>query len=57
MTLASGLLTKSKTMLMLLYAGGAFLDYRNRNGMTPMHKAAEKGNYESLKVRYSFYNR
>jgi ankyrin repeat protein len=51
MTLCCGLANnKCRPMLLALCAGGAFVAYRNRDGLTPMHRAAEKGNHEALKV-------
>ncbi len=50
MTLCCGLITKCHGLLTALFAGGAFLDYRNRDGLTPLHRAAERGNNEAIKV-------
>lgn len=57
MTLGCGVVTKCRDLLTALYAGGAFLDYRNRDGLTPMHRAAEKGNSEAVKVCLIHYVR
>lgn len=45
-------LARPREMLLALVGGGAILDYRNRQGRTSMHVAAEKGNLEALKVRF-----
>ncbi|VDP97584.1 unnamed protein product [Trichobilharzia regenti] len=43
-------LEKPYEMIMALVAGGAHLDYRASDSMTPIHRAAVKGNYEAIKV-------
>lgn len=43
-------LEKPYEMVMALVAGGAHLDYRASDSMTPIHRASEKGNYEAIKV-------
>lgn len=53
MTLCCSVVVKCRNMLLALYAGGAFVDYRNREGLTPMHRAAEKGNSVAIKVKYT----
>lgn len=53
MTLCCGVVVKCRNMLLALYAGGAFVDYRNREGLTPMHRAAEKGNSVAIRVKYT----
>ncbi|KAF5406307.1 SH3 and multiple ankyrin repeat domains protein [Paragonimus heterotremus] len=49
LTLAAKL-EKPKEMIMTLVAGGAHLDYRAEDTMTPLHRAAATGNYEAIKV-------
>ncbi|VDM31314.1 unnamed protein product [Hydatigera taeniaeformis] len=43
-------LPKPKSVIMVLVAGGAHLDYRAADSSTPLHKAAIGGNYEAIKV-------
>ncbi|KAL5970387.1 SH3 and multiple ankyrin repeat domain protein 3 [Taenia solium] len=43
-------LPKPKSIIMVLVAGGAHLDYRAADSSTPLHKAAISGNYEAIKV-------
>ncbi|CAH8566391.1 unnamed protein product, partial [Schistosoma turkestanicum] len=43
-------LEKPYEMIMALVAGGAHLDYRASDSMTPLHRASVKGNYEAIKV-------
>lgn len=43
-------LSKPKSIIMVLVAGGAHLDYRAADSSTPLHKAAVSGNYEAIKV-------
>ncbi|GAA49875.1 SH3 and multiple ankyrin repeat domains protein, partial [Clonorchis sinensis] len=43
-------LAKPRDMIMTLVSGGAHLDYRAADTMTPLHKAAVAGNYEAIKV-------
>ncbi|CAH8490614.1 unnamed protein product [Dicrocoelium dendriticum] len=43
-------LEKPREMIMALVAGGAHLDYRSTDTMTPLHRAAAIGNYEAIKV-------
>ena len=42
----------SRVMITTLMAGGAQLDYRTREGLTPLHKAAVCGQANSVKVTY-----
>lgn len=42
---------------MALVAGGAHLDYRAADTMTPLHRAASFGNYEAIKVSALFQNK
>ncbi|KAF8570528.1 hypothetical protein P879_01383 [Paragonimus westermani] len=49
LTLAAKL-EKPKEMIMTLVAGGAHLDFRAEDTMTPLHRAAATGNYEAIKV-------
>ncbi|OON18248.1 hypothetical protein X801_05900 [Opisthorchis viverrini] len=44
-------LAKPRDMIMTLVSGGAHLDYRAADTMTPLHKAAVAGNYEAIKVK------
>ena len=37
-------------MIIILVNGGALLDYRTREGLTPVHKAAATGQAASVKV-------
>ena len=39
-------------MITSLVSGGAQLDYRTREGLTPLHKAAVCGQADSIKVTY-----
>lgn len=41
-------------MIKVLIAGGAHKDYRTRNGITPLHKAAAIGNFEAVKALLDF---
>ncbi|XP_064595524.1 SH3 and multiple ankyrin repeat domains protein 3-like [Liolophura sinensis] len=41
---------KVKDVVVSLVSGGAHLDYRNRLGLTSLHKAAIRGNIEALKT-------
>ncbi|KAH8864165.1 SH3 and multiple ankyrin repeat domains protein 3 [Schistosoma japonicum] len=43
-------LEKPYEMIMALVAGGAHLDYRASDSMTPIHRASVKGSYEAIKV-------
>lgn len=42
----------SRVMITTLVGGGAQLDYRTREGLTPLHKAAVCGQANSVKVNY-----
>ena len=37
-------------MMMALVSGGAFLDFRNRNGLTALHVAADCGSRDAVRV-------
>ena len=39
-----------RRVMLILVSGGAHVDFRDKEGLTPMHKAAQKGNYEAIKV-------
>ncbi|VDL63353.1 unnamed protein product [Hymenolepis diminuta] len=41
-------------MIKTLIAGGAHKDYRTRNGITPLHRAAAIGNFEAVKALLDF---
>lgn len=41
---------KSREMMIILVSGGAHLDFRNKQGLTPLHKAAGLGILENVKV-------
>lgn len=41
---------RSEDVLKILVNGGAHLDFRNRNGFTPVHRAVQKGNVRSLDI-------
>lgn len=43
-------LCEPRNMIMTLYNGGAHLDFRSRDTLTPMHKAAIIGNDKALKT-------
>ena len=43
-------LAEPRNMIMALYSGGAHLDFRSRDTLTPMHKAAILGNDKALKT-------
>lgn len=53
LTAASGSLKKPRHMIMTLVSGGCHIDFRSRDSLTPMHRAAKRGNYEAIKVRRS----
>ena len=42
---------KTRDVLIALVSGGAHIDFRNRSGLTAMHRAAIVGNAEAIKVR------
>ena len=39
-------------VIMFLINGGAYFDFKNRNGLTAVHRAAIAGNSHNIKVRY-----
>lgn len=41
---------KSRDVILSLVAGGAHIDFRNKDGYTPMHRAAALGHYEVIQV-------
>ncbi|XP_046359225.2 SH3 and multiple ankyrin repeat domains protein 3-like isoform X1 [Haliotis rufescens] len=41
---------KSREMMIILVSGGAHLDFRNKQGLTPLHKAAGLGILENVKT-------
>lgn len=41
-------------MIKTLIAGGAHKDFRTKNGITPLHKAASIGNFEAVKALLDF---
>ncbi|XP_067674841.1 SH3 and multiple ankyrin repeat domains protein 3-like isoform X2 [Haliotis asinina] len=41
---------KSREMMIILVSGGAHLDFRNKRGLTPLHKAAGLGSLENVKT-------
>ncbi|KAK2163028.1 hypothetical protein LSH36_87g05020 [Paralvinella palmiformis] len=42
---------KPRNLILALVGGGAHLDYRTRReGLTPLHRAAQRGNYEAMKT-------
>ncbi len=47
LTLACSL-NKPEKMLAALFSGGAFLDFRNLSGSTPLHRAVEANNLEAV---------
>lgn len=49
LTIAASL-AEPRSMIMTLYNGGAHLDFRSRDTLTPMHKAATIGNDKALKT-------
>jgi SH3/ankyrin repeat-containing protein len=49
LTIAASL-ADPRSMIMTLYNGGAHLDFRSRDTLTPMHKAATIGNDKALKT-------
>ena len=52
LTLAATELRQPQSMLIALVEGGAHLDYRNKHGLTPMHKAAITGRREPIQVSH-----
>ena len=49
LTIAASL-AEPRALLMALCNGGAHLDFRSRDGLTPMHKAAVIGNDKAIKA-------
>lgn len=49
MTVAANL-PRPRSVMLALVSGGAYLDFRNRKGMTALHVAAEAGNRDAIKV-------
>jgi SH3/ankyrin repeat-containing protein len=45
---------RTRDVLIALISGGAHIDFRNRSGLTAMHRAAIVGNAEAIKVCFSF---
>ncbi|XP_035663304.1 SH3 and multiple ankyrin repeat domains protein 3-like isoform X3 [Branchiostoma floridae] len=45
----AAMLEGSTDMIVTLVEGGAHKDFRAKDGMTPLHRAARKGNYKALK--------
>ncbi|KAB7498006.1 SH3 and multiple ankyrin repeat domains protein 1 [Armadillidium nasatum] len=43
-------LKKGGKMIMSLVNGGALLDYRTKEGLTPMHRAVQSDNFEAVKT-------
>jgi len=41
---------KPRGMMLALVGGGAFLDFRNRSGLTALHVAADYGNRDAVRV-------
>ena len=39
-----------RSLMMALVSGGAYLDFRNRHGLTPMHVAAHHSNRDAIRV-------
>ena len=37
-------------MVVSLVNGGALVDYRTKDGLTPMHRAVQANNYEAVKT-------
>jgi len=49
LTLATAL-DKPRSVMMALVGGGAFIDFRNRSSLTPIHAAARLGNKEAIRT-------
>jgi len=47
-------LMRPRAVMLALVSGGACLDFRNRDGNTPIHIAARSGNKEALRVWKSY---
>jgi len=41
---------RPRGLMITLVGGGAFIDFRNRRGLTPMHIAADHGNRDAIRV-------
>ena len=41
---------RPRGLMIALVGGGAFLDFRNRHGLTAMHIAADHGNRDAIRV-------
>lgn len=41
---------KSREVILMLVSGGAHIDFRNKDGQTPMHRAAALGHYDVIQV-------
>ena len=39
-----------RKLLLTLVSGGAHLDFRAKDGTTALHRAAQHGNYDAIKV-------
>lgn len=46
---------KCREVILSLVSAGAHLDFRTKDGLTAMHKAAITGNTEAVKVQWIFY--
>lgn len=51
MTVAATL-PRPGAVILALVGGGAFIDYRNRSGMTPLHVATMQGNKDAVRVSH-----
>ena len=49
LTVATGL-QRPRNVIIALFSGGAHLDFQAKDGETPMHRSAARGNYEAIKV-------
>ena len=45
------MLDKPRDMIITLVSGGYHIDFRNKHGYTGIHRAAQKNNYEAVKVQ------
>lgn len=45
---------KARELIMALVSGGAHLDFRARDTMAPLHKAAVHNNYDAIRVSFWF---
>ena len=45
------MLDKPRDMIITLVSGGYHIDYRNKQGYTGIHRAAQKNNYVAVKVQ------